>query len=127
MQVLQQMIQGGMGQGAQSNPDDLQMALQEIAKVDPQLAQQIAQMPQEQQMQAIKQVMQQIQGEGIQPGMGQPEQGGDINAFLDALPDDILQMLQSLPPDQQEQFLYEMMQMEPDELAAYVEQIRGGM
>lgn len=42
----------------QTNPQVVQMALQALAKVDPELAQQIAQLPPEQQMAAIEQMMQ---------------------------------------------------------------------
>ena len=114
MLLLQQMIQGGMGQDGmqggpqggppqwQGNPAEMGPGMQPDMMIQP--------------------------GAGQQPGMEQqPDQNGannGANSLLDILPDDILQMLQSMPQDQQEQYLYEMMQMDPEELVAYIEQVR---
>jgi hypothetical protein len=74
-------------------------------------------------MQAQQGMLQQM----TQGGMMQGAQGGDVDSFLDGLPDDVFQMIQAMPQEEQEQHIQGMMQMQPEELQAHIEQMRQGM
>jgi len=86
-----------------------------------QIAEAMANLTPEMQQQ-IMQMIQQSPQQGQQTG-----QGGNIDAFLDSLPDEALQAIQQMPPEQQGQHIQAMMQMQPEQLQTHVQQMMGGM
>lgn len=86
-----------------------------------QIAETLNQVPpemKEQFMQAQQQMLQQ---------MMQGAQGGDMDTFLDSLPDDVFQMIQAMPGEQQGPMVQQMMQMDEGQLMQHMEQMRQGM
>jgi hypothetical protein len=82
------------------------------------LAEMMKQVPPE----AKQQVMQMLQG-AVQQTQGA---GGDMDAFLDSLPDEALQVLQQMDPEQQGQHVQAMMQMDEAQLQQHMAEMLGG-
>ena len=91
-------------------------------------------------MQAQQELLQQFLGSlqggqmaqpGMQPGMEQPQQGQqmpsqqDMNAFLESLPPEIFKMIEQLlgqlPPEKQDSIIAEIMMMNEDQIARFVQ------